>query len=69
MSDRPKFVTEKHLTYLDDLRVSGVTNMYGATPYLEKEFPELSHAEAGVALVYWMRSFVIRQEVITRGDQ
>ena len=27
-----------YFTYLDDLRESGVTNMFGARPYLEAEF-------------------------------
>ena len=34
MVERPAFVEDKHLTYLDKLRESGVTNMYGARPYL-----------------------------------
>lgn len=29
---------EKYFLYLDDLRDSGVTNMYGAPAYLEEEF-------------------------------
>ena len=45
------------LEYLDDLRKSGVTNMFGATPYLEREFPALSRKEAGDILGYWMETF------------
>jgi hypothetical protein len=39
---------KKYFDYLDRLRDSGVTNMYGATPYLQRKFPELSfdHAQA-----------------------
>ena len=40
MEERPKFITEEHLEYLDELRESGITNMYGARPYLINEFPE-----------------------------
>lgn len=42
--------------YLDALRESGVTNMYGAVPYLQQEFPELSydHAQAVYILREWM---------------
>ena len=39
---------KKYFDYLDALRESGVTNMYGAVPCLQQEFPELSydHAQA-----------------------
>lgn len=36
--ERPAIVTDEHLEYLDELRESGVTNMYGAGPYLVREF-------------------------------
>jgi hypothetical protein len=35
----------EYFAYLDDLRASGVTNMFGARPYVEEEFG-LSKAEA-----------------------
>jgi len=43
--------------YLDDLRESGATNMYGARPYLEAQFPSLTSSEAGTVLRAWMKSF------------
>ena len=55
--ERPAFCTDEHLVYLDDLRVSGETNMFGARPYLMDEFPELTSNEAGAVLGYWMKSF------------
>lgn len=55
--ERPEFVTEEHLIFLDNLRESGATNMFGATPYIENEFPELSRKEAKDLLLYWMDSF------------
>ena len=55
--EKPAGVTNEHLEYLDDLRESGITNMYGARPYLMAEFPELSKAEAGAILTYWMKTF------------
>ena len=55
--ERPGFVTENHLEFLDDLRESGVTNMFGATSYIEDEYPELSSQEAKDLLLYWMDSF------------
>lgn len=57
----PEFCTEEHLEYLDDLRESAVTNMFGSRPYLMQAFPELSKSEAAEILKYWMRSFGERQ--------
>ena len=54
---KPEFVTDEMLTYLDELRESGDTNMYGARPYLADEFPELTDKQAGEVLKYWMHSF------------
>jgi len=53
---RPENVTDDHLDYLDDLRESGVTNMFGAGEYLEEEF-SLDKKEAKEILLYWMASF------------
>lgn len=55
--ERPDFVTDEHLEYLDDLRESGVTNMFGARQYVQGAFPELSEKEAGAVLGYWMKTF------------
>lgn len=57
MIDRPSIVEDNHLTYLDDLRESGVTNMFGASAYLERTFSELNRNEAHDILGYWMDSF------------
>ena len=53
---RPPIVTDEHLQYLDDLRESGVTNMFGARPYVEQEF-YVSKSDASTILSYWMESF------------
>lgn len=42
--------------YLEDLRRSGVTNMYGATPYLMEDF-DLPKSEAQKILVDWMSNY------------
>ena len=42
--------------YLDDLRVSGVTNMFGAGPYVEAVFPVAAH-EARALVAEWMETF------------
>lgn len=47
--------------FLDHLRESGVTNMFGAAPYLEEAFG-ISRPEAQNVLGQWMRSFGQRQQ-------
>jgi len=54
--ERPEIVTDKMLLYLDNLRESGITNMFSASSYVEKKF-SLSHKDAKDALLYWMKSF------------
>jgi len=58
--DRPDFVKDEHLIYLDDLRKSGKINMFGARPYLIDAFPELSEGQARKVLSYWMETFSAR---------
>ena len=60
MEERPEYLTDEMLTYLDDLRESGDTNMYGAASYLKSEFLELNKSQAGVVLGYWMDTFAER---------
>jgi len=42
--------------YLNELRESGVTNMYGARPYLQEEF-NFTKEEARKWLTAWMKDF------------
>lgn len=42
--------------YLDALRDSGATNMFGAAPYLVEEFGVTRH-EAKNLLLTWMKTF------------
>jgi hypothetical protein len=56
MIERPAFIKDEYLTYLDELRESGETNMFGAVPYLEDEFG-FSKQDARIVLSYWMKSF------------
>ena len=48
--------TNKYWIYLENLRRSGVTNMFGARPYLEEAF-DLSKQEAGKILSDWMKNY------------
>lgn len=42
--------------YLENFRRSGVTNMFGAGPYLEDEFG-ISKTEARKILIDWMKNY------------
>lgn len=55
---------KQYFEYLNTLRDSGVTNMYGAVSFLQEEFPELRHdlQRASEVLVAWMESFSKGQE-------
>lgn len=53
---RPEIVSEEHLVYLDELRESGETNMYGAPAYLIGEF-DFTRKEALDITSYWMDTF------------
>ena len=52
---------KKHLIYLDSLRESGVTNMFGAGTYLMERF-SVTKREAHAILSHWMETFEARQE-------
>ena len=42
--------------FLDELRESGVTNMFGAAPYIVEEFG-VTRKEAKSFLLNWMQTF------------
>ena len=50
---------QKYFDYLERLRQSGETNMYGAVPYLQEEFPELRYSpeRARKILLAWFGTF------------
>lgn len=47
---------ERMFEYLDSVRSSGVTNMFGAAPYVQTEFG-LTKQEAKDVLIEWMQTF------------
>ena len=49
-------VTKEHLEYLDALRQSGVTNMFGAGQYIQEEFG-LDEWQAKDVVLHWMRTY------------
>lgn len=46
----------KYWIFLEELRRSGVTNMYGSAPYVEREFG-VSHKEAIKIVSDWMKNY------------
>ena len=46
--------------YLDELRDSGLINMFGAAKFLAREFPELGYDKAVSVLHCWMESHAQR---------
>lgn len=56
---------QKYFDYLERLRQSGETNMYGAAPYLQSEFPELRYDrnKAGEILLAWIRTFNGKEDI------
>ena len=53
----------EYYVFLETLRQSGVTNMFGATPYLREEFG-LGRREAINVLSNWMENY---QELLDKG--
>jgi hypothetical protein len=50
---------EEMFEYLDTLRETGVTNMFGASPYLQQAF-DLERKEAKNILTEWMQTYAQR---------
>lgn len=48
---------KKYYMYLEDLRKSGKTNMFGAKPYLLARFKELDDKLATKILINWMQNY------------
>lgn len=46
----------EELEYLETLRRSGVTNMYGAAPYIQSQFGHDIQTSRKI-LVYWMENY------------
>lgn len=49
-------MNKEHSTYLENLRLSGVTNMFGAVPYLMEHFG-ITQKQASAILAQWMRTY------------
>ena len=58
---KPDYLTQNMLEFLDELRESGVTNMFGAAPYVQEEF-DLDKNQSKEVLSYWMHTFSERHK-------
>lgn len=54
--DRPDFIEDDHLIFLDELRESGQVNMFGAASYIVDEF-DVTTPQSRETLSYWMQTF------------
>lgn len=61
-TDKPEIVTDEHLLFLDDLRESGVVNMYRASSYIQEKFG-VNIKNAKIILTYWMKTFSERNPI------
>lgn len=59
---------KEYYMVLEGIRRTGVTNMYGAAPYLKEFCPELSLAQASEILCNWMHNYneLVRLAIIDR---
>jgi hypothetical protein len=48
---------QKYFDYLVELRDSGITNMFGAGPYLYAAFEDITLRESQEILTRWIKSF------------
>ena len=54
-------ITNEQIQFLDDLRDSGIVNMFGAGPYIQEEFGVSKH-DANRILNHWMGTYNERHE-------
>ena len=61
----------EYYQYLEELRASGVTNMYGAVPYLQEVYGHDDDFNAHAVLGSWMKyySVLVAEGVIERGGE
>jgi len=48
---------EQAFRYLFSLQESGITNMFGAVPYLQRNQNPISKQDAQALLMYWMKNY------------
>ena len=65
--DRPEVVEDKHLKYLDELRTSGKTSMYGSTSFIRSDF-DLSPEDSRIIVKFWMDSYFERMKEVSKNE-
>ena len=55
---------EEIFVFLDNLRESGVTNMYGAAPYIVENYDDVDIKTARSLLSEWMNTFEERHKEV-----
>jgi hypothetical protein len=53
---------EEYYNTLEDIRQSGITNMWGAGPYLKEIYSGLSHNDANGILSNWIHNYKVLSE-------
>lgn len=56
LTEDEKVRYEKQFIFLEELRSSGIVNMYGATPYLQEQF-KMEYQEAVRVLSLWIKNY------------
>ena len=57
-------MNEDHRQFLNELRDSGIVNMFGSMPYVRDQFG-LSKAEATTIVLEWMKTFRKHNETLS----
>jgi hypothetical protein len=57
LPEKPAFVTEEHLKFLDVLQKGGMVNMFESPQILREAYPELSWLECKGVFKYWSDTF------------
>ena len=52
--NRPNFLTDKHLGFLENLNTSQLNDMLYTVPYLLQNCPELNAKQAQEAVIFWL---------------
>lgn len=62
MHDPDIIILDEHLEYLDNLKVSGETNVFVFRIHLKEAYPKLTREEAREIVIYWIETFSERQQ-------
>ena len=52
--NRPNFLTNRHLSLLENLKLPQLTDMFYSVPYILQNCPELNARQAQEAIIFWL---------------